>query len=127
MTEAGRMGVDADAGEWVEDRMVGVMWDRDRRRTIPPDADPAEVIALWMLSMFRKTGGLTQKQAVWGIRELYGAQYLMTSARGRQTLPQPILKAFKRLDPDGIVWSTHRRAWRPRQPEDPPGRRNVTD
>lgn len=116
---------DAEAGEWLEDRMVGVMRDRPTKRVIPPEADPAEVIALWMLSMFRKTGGLTQKQAVWGIRELFGPEYLKAGPRGRQTLPQTILKAFRQLDPDGIVWSTQRRAWRPRQPEDPPGRRNV--
>jgi len=116
---------DSEAGEWVEDRMVGVVREGAPRRAIPGVADPAEVIALWMLSMFRKTGGLTQKQAVWGIRELFGPEYLTTSARGRQTLPPKVLKAFQALDPENVVWSTHRRAWRPRRPDDPPGRRNV--
>jgi hypothetical protein len=107
--------------------MVGVMWDRSPRREIPPGCDPAEVIAQWMLAMFRKTGGLSQKQAIWGIRELFGPAHLSETAKGRQTIPRPILKAFKDLDPEGIVWSQHRRAWRPRTPEDPPGRRHVAD
>jgi hypothetical protein len=116
---------DADVGEWVEDRMVGVAREGAPRRAIPADADPAEVIALWMMAIFRKTGGLTQKQAVWGIRELFGPEYLTTSARGRQTLPRNVLKAFQALDPENVVWSTQRRAWRPRHPDDPPARRNV--
>jgi hypothetical protein len=107
--------------------MIGVMWDQPRRRTIPPDADPAEVIALWMLSIFRKTGGLTQKQAIWGIRELYGPEYLQQTDRGRFAVPRPILKAFQALDPEGIVWSPRRRAWRPRLPDDPPHRRHMVD
>lgn len=107
--------------------MVGVTWERPRRRTIPPDADAAAEIAQWMLTMFRKTGGLTQRQAVWGIRELFGDTYLTVTPRGRHTLPPAVLKAFQRLDPDGIVWSPRQRAWRPRRPEDPPGRRHVVD
>ncbi|MBC7542705.1 MAG: hypothetical protein H7338_08240 [Candidatus Sericytochromatia bacterium] len=118
----------ANPDEWLEDRMFGlVQGERHARRVIPPDVKPEWAIAHWMLSMFRKTGGLSQKQALWGIRELFGIEHLSQTANGRWAIPRPVLKVFQELDPTGVVWSTHRRAWRPRQPEDPPGRRNVSD
>lgn len=117
---------DSNNGAWIEDRMFGVKTGEPRqRRPIPDGEAPETVIAEWMLSIFRKTGGLTQKQAIWGIRELFGPDYLQASAHGRATIPRAVLNAFRKLDPEGIVWSTHQRAWRPRRPDDPPERRNV--
>jgi hypothetical protein len=119
---------DTDRGEWQEDRNFGVIRDEARpRRAIPPDVKAEWAIAQWMLAMFRKTGGLSQKQALWGIREIFGPEYLDATAHGRWAVPRAVLQVFRELDPDGVVWSTRRRAWRPRQPDDPPGRRNVPD
>ena len=118
---------EAENGEWLEDRMFGVAREPSARRMIPTDVKPEWAIAQWMLSMFRKTGGLSQKQALWGIRELFGPEHLSATPHGRWAIPRPVLKTFKDLDPTGIVWSTRRRAWRPRQPDDPEGRRNVPD
>lgn len=112
--------------EWREDRMYGVKRADGRRgREIPPDQAPADVLAAWMLEMLRKTGGLTQRQAIWGIREIFGPEYLGQSAYGRPVIPRPVLDRFRKLDPEGIVWSQQQRGWRPRRPEDPPDRRNV--
>lgn len=112
-------------GEWLEDRMYGVARDQAPKRHMPPDVPAEAVIAQWMLSMLRKTGGLSQRQAIWGIRELFGTEYLQQTAHGRWTIPRRVLAAFKALEPDEVVWSGRQRAWRPRLPEDPPGRRNV--
>lgn len=114
------------SSEWQEDRMYGVKRaEGPARRVIPAGEAPEAVIAAWMHEMFRKTGGLTQRQAIWGIRELFGEAYLQRNAYGGWVIPRAVLDAFRKLDPEGVVWSTRARAWRSRLADDPPGRRNV--
>ena len=82
-----------------------------------------EAIAQWMLSRLDETGYLYQIDAVEEIARKYGPQYTYTNDNGNPAIGKPILRAFKRISADTVVWDRRLIGWRTRQAVDEPGRR----
>src|SRR4051794_21203714 len=75
----------------------------------------AAEVAAWMLAEFERTGELAQADAAAGIRARFGEAFV---ADGR--IRNDVLAAFRRLAPEGRVWSRHAQGWRRRNAYDPP-------
>ena len=82
-----------------------------------PPSD-ANAVAAWMLSEFEKTGELFQVEAVSGIEELFGEDYIGTNDNGNQAISPKVLAAFRKLTEGKVVWSRSEFCWRRKQPGD---------
>lgn len=82
---------------------------------------PADV-ARWMFDELSREGFLGQATAAVEIAHRFGQQFVYENARGRPAIAHDVLVAFKALSGDVVVWCRRGRFWRPRRPEDSPGR-----
>ena len=85
---------------------------------MPTDLD----IAQWMLDTTDKFGELYQRDAVSYIALEFGEEFTYVNRNGNLAIHSDVLKEFKKLSKNEIVWSRKGRFWRIRQPDDEPGR-----
>ena len=82
-------------------------------------------IAEWMLDEFTKHQRLSQSTAARGIRLNYGDEHVYKNKQRNWGINKGILEAFKKLTPEGVVWSRSSQTWRTRRAIDPVGTRMV--
>jgi len=80
-------------------------------------------VAEWMLEQLRRSDTLYQEEAVFQIQELFGEGFCYENENGNLAIARSVLKEFRRLTVDSVVWERGERAWRWREPTDSPGRR----
>lgn len=82
---------------------------------------PSEV-ASWMLAQIDAENPLYQYVAAAEISERFGDDFVYTNANGNDAIVASVLKAFRQLSKDSVVWERAERCWRLRQSSDAPGR-----
>lgn len=95
------------------------MSDHTERRPTP------ETVARWMLSQVDAEGHLYQSDAVAGISQLFGDTFTYENENGHSAISRAVLKAFREVSDDDIVWVRGERAWRKREAYDDPGRQQY--
>ena len=79
--------------------------------------------AEWMLDLFeRQRGELLQADAVSGLEEKFGECFIRYNANGNTAIAPEVLRAFRKLTEDRVVWSSTGRYWRYRESYDNDGR-----
>ncbi len=82
-------------------------------------------IAEWMLDEYTKHQRLSQSTAARGIRLNYGEEHVYKNKQRNWGINKGILEAFKKLTPEGVVWSRSTQTWRARRATDPVDTRMV--
>ena len=91
-------------------------------RAASGDVTP-ETIAQWMASLLQREGTLYQSDAVAAIAEQFGDEFTYTNDNGNPAIDKRILKAFKKITGDTVVWERWDFCWRKREASDAPGRK----
>ena len=81
----------------------------------------AKDVAAWMLTEVQKKG-LEQQQAAWDIKRKFGKGFVYDNAHGNPAISKDVLKEFRAVSDESVVWSRTERAWRKRRKFDKPGR-----
>lgn len=82
----------------------------------------ADDVARWMLSEVINNEILYQESATFDIEKLFGHAFLYENEAGNVAINKDVLKAFKKLSEDTVVWERGEKAWRLREEHDAPGR-----
>jgi hypothetical protein len=82
-----------------------------------------EVIARWMLEQLDQGRQLYQADAVRGIAERFGQEFTYENENGNPAIDRRILKAFRQLTGDTVVWDRWDFSWRKRTAADGPRRK----
>lgn len=86
----------------------------------------ARPAADWMLSEFNRVGGvLVQRQAAIGIHATFGSDFTYKNAQGNLAINSIVLREFRKLTEESIVWEKDNLRWRARSPDDPRDKRSV--
>jgi hypothetical protein len=85
----------------------------------------AKEIAEWMLSELIKHDILEQESTVYYIRENFGQQFVYDNMNGNLAIGKSVLKEFRELTGDTVVWERGQRCWRKRQRHDESGRQQY--
>ena len=79
--------------------------------------------AVLMLRTMVKLGGyLDQQEAVYTLQGEFGDRFLYYNANGNLAINADVLKAFRKITNDDVVWDKSSRAWRKRETGDSPSR-----
>lgn len=90
----------------------------------PTVTDPKpETIAQWMLDRIEKSGHLYQTDAVHGISDLFGEEFTYLNDNGNPAIDKRVLRAFKKITGNTVVWERWDFCWRKRAEGDAPGRK----
>jgi hypothetical protein len=81
-----------------------------------------EDVARWMQSEIERTGDLHQIDAVYEIESRFGTEFVYENERGNLAIDRKVLRAFRKLTEDTVVWMRMERCWVKRGEHDPPGR-----
>ena len=87
-----------------------------------PEDTSAKDVANWMLSTVRSLSILYQELAVTQIQWEFGDDFVYDNANGNLAIAPDVLKAFRKLSGDEVVWVKSERCWRLREEGDEPGR-----
>lgn len=79
-------------------------------------------VARWMLEKIDADNPLYQYIAAADIREQFGNEFVHTNDNGNDAIAPSVLKAFRQLSAETVVWERTERCWRLRQAGDAPGR-----
>lgn len=82
----------------------------------------ADEAAGWMLQRLSKEGCLYQDEVVDYLLSAGATDLTRENAEGNLVLGRSVLESFRQLTADSVVWVKSERYWRPRVPEDVPGR-----
>jgi hypothetical protein len=82
-------------------------------------------VAEWMVEQFEKGGRLIQTSAAYRIKAEFGPEHVLRNKNGNWGIHKAVLEEFRKLTPDGVVWSRSQQLWRRRRPQDPPDKRMV--
>ena len=82
----------------------------------------AEDVAQWMLQEIKKNGSLLQAKAAREIERRFGKEFTYINNAGGKSISRGVLRAFRRLSGDDVVWARVSQYWRMREPNDGPGR-----
>jgi hypothetical protein len=85
----------------------------------PPTPD---AVARWMLAQVEAEGSLYQEEAVSDIEKLFGEVFTYENDNGNLAISRAVLKAFRKISEDDVVWEQGERMWRKRESYDEPGR-----
>jgi hypothetical protein len=88
------------------------------------DAQPRD-IARWMLDELEqsKTGRLLQSDAVREIERRFGPEFVYKNDNGNPAIDKRILREFRKLTEDTVIWDRWDFAWRHRRQGDKPSRK----
>lgn len=90
----------------------------------PTDASPEDVAA-WMLKELDRQKYLYQADVVYEIEKRFGEQFVYDNQNGNRAIDGRVLKAFRTLTGDTVVWERGQRMWRRREKYDEGGRRQY--
>lgn len=82
-------------------------------------------VANWMLKQVKKDKVLYQQQVVYEINERFGDKFTYVNNNGNLAIVASVLKEFRKLSEDVVVWERDERCWRLRNKNDTPGRRQA--
>lgn len=85
-------------------------------------ANDVSSVAKWMANQIEEHGELSQEDAKWEIERQFGDDFLHQNNSGNWVINPQVLKAFRRLTEQTVVWEKRERLWRRRAAEDAPGR-----
>lgn len=80
-------------------------------------------IALWMMDELERTGSLLQADAVAGIEREFGPSFIYMNENRNPAIDKRVLREFRELTEDNVIWDRWEYKWRYRQPGDAPSRR----
>lgn len=75
----------------------------------------SEVVAAWMLAEVLRTGYVEQEDFTYQIGKRFGKDFLYDNENGNLAISKTVLKDFRKISGDSIIWSRSERAWRKRQ------------
>ena len=78
--------------------------------------------ARWMLGRLQQRGRLYQAEAARESAGRFGDEFTFTTPDGRLALDGSVLRAFKKITGDSVVWEHGEFCWRWREAGDGPGR-----
>jgi len=87
-------------------------------------ATPREV-AEWMCNQLEEHGALVQADAVYQINSNFGSEFVYQHERGGLGIDKRVLREFRKLTEDTVVWDRWDKLWRKRVASDPAGKRRV--
>jgi hypothetical protein len=82
----------------------------------------ASDVAKWMLEQIGDKKPLYRESVAWEINKKFGKSFVYDNANGNPAIGKDVLKEFKKISGDDIVWSRGDRCWRKRIASDKPGR-----
>ena len=82
----------------------------------------AREVAEWMVIAPDAEGELAQEDACEQIYNLFGKRFIYENSEGGESIDKAILKEFRKLTSDDVVWSRGDLLWRKREESDGPGR-----
>ena len=85
----------------------------------------AAEVAEWMLQEVLRQGVVYQETMVGDIEMKFGATFVYSNERGNPAISKEVLAAFKKASASTVVWVQGERAWRKREANDEPGRRQY--
>ena len=91
---------------------------------MPPMTDTTpEAIAQWMLTRLEASAPLYQADAARQIESEFGEEFTYLNDNGNPAIDKRILKAFRSITGDTVVWDRWDFCWRKREADDDPGRK----
>jgi hypothetical protein len=91
------------------------------KHSTTPETTPEDV-AQWMLDELEKTGLLYQWEAILEIQSSFDGDFTYLNKSGNFAIDRRVLRAFRHLTEDEVVWRRTEGCWVKRGPHDPPGR-----
>lgn len=82
-----------------------------------------EAIAQWMLDELERQQALCQQHAVIEIAKRSGPEFTYTNENGNPAIGERILKAFRKISGETVVWERWDFCWHKRTAADAPGRK----
>ncbi len=82
-------------------------------------------VAAWMLAEVTSQESLWQTDAADEIGRRFGAEFIYENERGTPCISKAVLKEFRKISEDTVVWEKGYRTWRLRGKGDPLGKRQV--
>jgi hypothetical protein len=82
-------------------------------------------VARWMLDELDRTGSLLQADAAAGIEREFGPSFIYENENGNPAIDPHVLREFRELAEDDVVWDRWAYKWRRREPGDAPGRKQA--
>lgn len=87
-------------------------------------ATPRDV-AEWMLEELNREDVLYQEPVVSEIEAKFGEEFTYTNENGNPAIDRRVLKAFRAITGDDVVWVREDFMWRKRASHDEPGRQQY--
>jgi hypothetical protein len=113
--------------EWMPRAEIVIEGDQDdsakATSPIPADEVTPQTIAQWMLSCLNQGKQLYQADVVEEIGKWFGPEFTHLNENGNPAIDKRILRAFRKISGDTVVWDRWDFSWRKRQPGDAPGRK----
>jgi TIR domain len=91
---------------------------------IPSMPIPSDV-AKWMRDKIIEDETMSHEQFVSKIRDEFGEEFIYTNENGNPAISKTVLKEFRKLTENLVVWDKGERRWRLRGEHDTPGKRQV--
>jgi len=95
-----------------------------QKQSNPEDVKKKE-IAQWMLDQLRQHDTLYQNVAAADIAELFGSEFTYINDAGNVAIDKQVLKEFRILTSEDVVWDQGSRYWRWREDYDTVGKRQA--
>jgi hypothetical protein len=88
-----------------------------------PNMATAYDAAQWMFDEVSQKGELYQADAVSEIERRFGKEFIYINDNGNPAIAKDVLKHFRKLTADTLIWERSYRYWRQRTENDTAGRR----
>lgn len=75
-------------------------------------------VAEWMIKQMGDSHWLYQETVVWKMKQKWGDEYVYLNENGNYAISKQVLKAFRKMTEDRLIWERGERAWRPRKPHE---------
>jgi hypothetical protein len=82
----------------------------------------ARNVAEWMLRQLNDKGYIYQEDIVWEIQAQFGDEFVYENENFNLAISPNVLKEFRKITEDTVVWSRGERMWRKRDVNDDSGR-----
>jgi hypothetical protein len=82
-----------------------------------------EDVARWMLEELKREKYLYQETVVYDIESKFGEKFTYVNENGNLSIDRRVLREFRKLTEDIVVWERRERLWRFRENYDESGRR----
>ena len=89
---------------------------------MPRNDSTPEDVARWMLTEMQKKGDLYQADAADGIAKRFGEEFAHENDQGYTVINERVLKAFRQMTGDSVVWPRSDKYWSFREETDEQGR-----